>query len=67
MSNIPEDSEQKKEVLDLNDDGRVSLNETLRAEAGLLEEFTKEKAKRRGVFGWCNRVLSRMLGRVDNY
>lgn len=67
MSNIPEDSEQKKEVLDLNDDGRVSLNETLRAEAGLLEEFTKEKAKRRGVVGWCNRVLSRMLGRVDNY
>lgn len=67
MSNIPEDSEQKKEVLDLNDDGRVSLNETLRAEAGLLEEFTKEKAKRRGVFGLCNRVLSRMLGRVDNY
>jgi len=64
---VPDDSEDKKEILDLDDDGEVSLNETLRAEAGLLEEFTKEKAKRRGVVGWCNRVLSKMLGRVDNY
>jgi len=64
---VPDDSENKKEILDLDDDGKISLNETLRAEAGLLEEFTKEKSKRRGFFGWCNRVLSRMLGRVDNY
>lgn len=64
---VPDDSEDKKDILDLDDDGKVSLNETLRAEAGLLEEFAKEKSKRSGVVGWFNRVLSRMLGRVDNY
>ena len=64
---VPDDSEDKKEILDLDDDGKISLNETLRAEAGLLEEFTKEKAKQHGLVGWLNRVLSRMLGRVDNY
>jgi hypothetical protein len=64
---VPDDSEEKKEILDLDDDGKVSLSETLRAEAGLLEEFTKEKARRRGFVGWFNRLVSRMLGRVDNY
>ena len=64
---VPDDSEDKKDILDLDDDGKVSLNETLRAEAGLLEEFAKEKSKRSGVVGWFNRMLSRMLGRVDNY
>ncbi len=64
---VPDDSEDKKDILDLDDDGKVSLNETLRAEAGLLEEFAKEKSKRSGVVGWFNRLLSRMLGRVDNY
>ena len=67
MTNIPDDSEEKKEILDLNDDGKISINESLRAEAGLLEEFTKEKAKRKGVVGWLNARLSRLLGRVDNY
>ena len=64
---VPDDSEDKKDILDLDDDGKVSLNETLRAEAGLLEEFAKEKSRRSGVVGWFNRMLSRMLGHVDNY
>lgn len=64
---VPDDSEDKMEILDLDDDGKVSLNETLRAEAGLLEEFAKEKSRLSGVVGWFNRLLSRMLGRVDNY
>lgn len=64
---VPDDSEDKKEILDLDDDGKISLNETLRAEAGLLEEFTKEKSRRRGLVGWFNRLMSKMLGRVDNY
>jgi hypothetical protein len=67
MTNVPDDSEEKKEILDLNDDGKISINESLRAEAGLLEEFTKENAKRKGMVGWLNRRLSRLLGRVDNY
>ena len=67
MTNVPDDSEEKKEILDLNDDGKISINESLRAEAGLLEEFTKEKAKRKGMVGWLNKRLSKMLGRVDNY
>lgn len=67
MTNVPDDSEEKKEILDLNDDGKISINESLRAEAGLLEEFTKEKAKHKGMVGWLNRRLSRLLGRVDNY
>lgn len=64
---VPDDSEDKKEILDLDDDGKISLNETLRAEAGLLEEFAKEKSNKQGVVGWFNRLVSRMLGRVDNY
>ena len=64
---VPDDSEDKKEILDLDDDGKITLNETLRAEAGLLEEFTKEKSGRKGVVGWFNRVASKLLGRVDNY
>lgn len=66
MTNIPDDSEDKKEILDLNDDGKISLDESLRAEAGLLEEFTKKGAKRSGFLGWFNRQLTRFLGRVDN-
>lgn len=64
---VPDDSEDKKEILDLDDDGKISLSETLRAEAGLIEEFTKEKSRRGGVVGWLNRLMSRLLGRVDNY
>lgn len=67
MTNFPDDSEEKKEILDLNDDGKISVNESLRAEAGLLGEFAKEKARRGGVIGWLNRRVSRLLGRVDNY
>jgi hypothetical protein len=67
MTNIPDDSEEKIEILDLDDDGKISINESLRAEAGLLGEFTKQKAKRKGVIGWVNRMLSRLLRRVDNY
>ena len=67
MTNVPDDSEEKKEILDLNDDGKISINESLRAEAGLLEEIAKEKAKRKGMVGWLNRQLRRLLGRVDNY
>lgn len=64
---VPDDSEDKKEILDLDHDGRIALSETLRADAGLLEEYAKAKSRRWGVIGWINRVLSRMLGRVDNY
>lgn len=63
---IPEDSEDKKEILDLNKDGHISIEESLRAEAGLLEEFTKEPAKAKGLKGWINRLLGRGLNRIDN-
>ncbi len=42
---IPEDSKDKEQILDLNNDGHISVGESIRAEAGLLEEFTKEPAK----------------------
>lgn len=64
---VPDDSEEKKEILDLDDDGKISLGETLRAEAGLIEEFAKAKSRRGGFVGWFNRLISKMLGRVDNY
>jgi len=64
---VPDDSEEKKEILDLDDDGKISLGETLRAEAGLIVEFAKEKSRRGGFVGWFNRLISKMLGRVDNY
>ena len=63
---IPEDSADKKEILDLNKDGHISIEESLRAEAGLLEEFTKEPAKAKGLKGWFNRLLGRGLNRIDN-
>lgn len=64
--NNPEDSAEKKKILDLNEDGKVSLGESLRAEAGLLEEFTKAPARKKGLWGWINRKIGRLLGRFDN-
>lgn len=63
---LPEDSDDKKEILDLNNDGHISIGESVRAEAGLLEEFTKEPAKAKGIKGWINRLLGRGLDRIDN-
>ena len=63
---IPEDSKDKKEILDLNEDGHISVGESIRAEAGLLEEFTKEPAKAKGLKGWINRLLGRGLRKIDN-
>jgi hypothetical protein len=63
---IPEDSKEKKEILDLNKDGHISIGESIRAEAGLLEEFTKEPAKAKGLKGWVNRLLGRGLNKIDN-
>ena len=63
---IPEDSKDKKEILDLNEDGHISVGESIRAEAGLLEEFTKEPAKEKGIKGWINRLLGRGLNKIDN-
>jgi hypothetical protein len=34
--NIPEDSKDKEQILDLNKDGHISVGESIRAEAGLL-------------------------------
>ena len=63
---IPEDSEAKKKILDLNEDGKISVGESLRAEAGLLEEFTKAPARKKGARGWVNRKIGRLLGKYDN-
>ena len=63
---IPEDSKDKEQILDLNNDGHISVGESIRAEAGLLEEFTKEPAKAKGLKGWINRLLGRGLGKIDN-
>ena len=63
---IPDDSKDKEQILDLNNDGHISVGESIRAEAGLLEEFTKEPAKAKGVKGWVNRLLGRWLNKIDN-
>jgi hypothetical protein len=63
---IPEDSKEKKEILDLNKDGHISIGESIRAQAGMLEEFTKEPAKAKGLKGWVNRLLGRGLNKIDN-
>jgi hypothetical protein len=34
---LPEDSKDKEQILDLNKDGHISVGESIRAEAGLLE------------------------------
>jgi len=63
---IPEDSKDKEQILDLNNDGHISVGESIRAEAGLLEEFTKAPAKAKGIKGWINRLLGRGLSKIDN-
>ena len=63
---IPDDSKEKEQILDLNNDGHISVGESIRAEAGLLEEFAKEPAKAKGIKGWINRLLGRGLNKIDN-
>jgi hypothetical protein len=63
---IPEDSKDKERILDLNKDGHISVGESIRAEAGLLEEFTKAPAKAKGLKGWINRLIGRGLNKIDN-
>ena len=63
---IPDDSKEKEQILDLNNDGPISVGESIRAEAGLLDEFTKEPAKEKGIKGWINRLLGRGLNKIDN-
>ena len=40
---IPSDSSDKEQILDLNKDGHISVGESVRAEAGLLNEFAKKQ------------------------
>jgi hypothetical protein len=63
---IPADSNDKEKILDLNNDGHISLSESARAEAGLLDEFAKNAGKRPGFRGWINRLLGRGLDKIDN-
>lgn len=63
---IPEDSKEKQEILDLNKDGHISVGESIRAEAGLLDAFAKHAGKRPGFRGWINRLLGRGLDKIDN-
>ena len=63
---IPEYSAEKEQILDLNKDGHVSIGESIRAEAGLLDEFAKSHAASKGLKGWINRLLGRGLDKIDN-
>jgi hypothetical protein len=63
---IPDDSKEKEQILDLNKDGHISVGESIRAEAGLLDEFAKNAGKRPGFRGWINRLLGRGLDKIDN-
>jgi hypothetical protein len=63
---IPDDSKEKEQILDLNKDGHISIGESIRAEAGLLDEFAKNAGKRPGFRGWINRLLGRGLDKIDN-
>jgi hypothetical protein len=63
---IPDDSKEKEQILDLNKDGHISVGESIRAEAVLLDEFAKNAGKRPGFRGWINRLLGRGLDKIDN-
>ena len=63
---IPEDSKDKEQILDLNKDGNISMSESIRAEAGLLDEFAKNAGKRPGFRGWISRIFGRGLDKIDN-
>jgi hypothetical protein len=63
---IPDDSKEKEQILDLNKDGHISVGESIRGEAGLLDEFAKNAGKRPGFRGWINRLLGRGLDKIDN-
>lgn len=60
------DNPDKERILDLDGDGRVSMSESLRAQAGMAEEYAKVAGPKRGPLGWINRLIARMLDRVDN-
>ena len=63
---IPADSSDKEKILDLNNDGHISVGESVRAEAGLLNEFAKNAGRGKGLKAWINRVLGRGLDKIDN-
>ena len=63
---IPEASKDKEQILDLNRDGHISMSESIRAEAGLLDEFAKNAGKRPGFRGWISRIFGRGLDKIDN-
>ena len=63
---IPADSNDKEQILDLNKDGHISIGESVRAEAGLLDEFAKKAGRGKGPKAWINRILGRGLDKIDN-
>ena len=63
---IPPDSSDKEQILDLNEDGHISISESARAEAGLLDEFAKKAGQGKGLKAWINRLLGRGLDKIDN-
>jgi hypothetical protein len=63
---IPADSSDKEQILDLNKDGHISVGESVRAEAGLLDEFAKKAGRGKGPKAWINRILGRGLDKIDN-
>ncbi|MEI8069075.1 MAG: hypothetical protein WCH38_04670 [Actinomycetota bacterium] len=63
---IPSDSSDKEQILDLNKDGHISVGESVRAEAGLLNEFAKKAGQGKGPKAWINRILGRGLDKIDN-
>jgi len=62
----PEEHEASVEAQDLNDDGKVSIVEELRSEAGVIDARLEGIAEEGGIKGSLAKAAHEVLDRLDN-
>ncbi len=62
----PEEHEASVEAQDLNDDGKVSIVEELRSEAGVIDARLEDIAEEGGIKGTLAKAAHEILDRLDN-
>lgn len=62
----PEEHQASVEAQDLNDDGKVSIVEELRSEAGVVDARLEEIAEEGGIKGSLAKAAHEILDKLDN-
>jgi hypothetical protein len=62
----PQEHEASVEAQDLNDDGKVSIVEELRSEAGVVDARLEEIAEHGGITGGLAKAAHEILDKLDN-